>query len=802
MAFMSFVMRMKPHSLREQLTNARRPSARVLAVIGIAAAFALTGAAAHAKTTLVDPGEAPQVILSPADADKLITLQSARFVGLGTDVSPDDAVVGTVLPGRSQGFLDLRSGAFTPAPAEVGAYFPLSETRWRDAQTVVFLGGSKATGELVGLIAIDRSTGAVRTTPVALQGYPLSLSPRAQKLLVVLFPQPVPASAPAARSSIQSIPPGPANTPVDPKRSPFDLQIAPRKFKRVGPAVFDADTLHSDQVASSAIQLAVIDLASGALQVLLDLPPGANLQAVSWSADDGQLAVVRRQFPDMSRGGQVTLDDVSTQDGLGSLRPDDNPLFTSSVVDLFTLPAGAAPEHRTLIRPGSSRHGDDVGKTPPIFAGASFSPDGQTVMAQLWFPGTPKGHRFPSYGNPNRSAFAFYSTRTKGRAADGIPAQATLDRPEIAAPGSNVPVFLSNDEIVFDAAFGPSWGLFVYDRKARSLRTLAAPEGAIYQLRPTHFSREIIFNQSSFSSPYEIYRLGLHDRAATALTKVNAEIAAVNQVRVDKVAFDVACGERRSGYLVQPAGAPFPPRDARIVVWQQGGPTAPMTNEWGGSVEQPFNLLPNFGIGVLVVPLPGREGFGPAFLDGLADGRNFGQVDIDEQIEIVGQMIDRGYTSPARLGITGCSYGGYFTSQSITRHPGIYAAANMQCSLVDLVDEWQYGFKPYISFLEGRTPVDQLAEYRRDSPSANASKVRTPVLIFDGTEDFLPYTLSQQFHDDVNAAGAPSDFLLFQGEGHGLQSPVSEFVAGQAQLEWFRRHLRAGRKEHAASGER
>ena len=29
-----------------------------------------------------------------------------------------------------------------------------------------------------------------------------------------------------------------------------------------------------------------------------------------------------------------------------------------------------------------------------------------------------------------------------------------------------------------------------------------------------------------------------------------------------------------------------------------------MTNEWGGNVEKPFNVLPNFGIAVLVLPLP------------------------------------------------------------------------------------------------------------------------------------------------------------------------------------------------------
>ncbi|MCG8348259.1 MAG: S9 family peptidase, partial [Chloroflexales bacterium] len=205
-------------------------------------------------------------------------------------------------------------------------------------------------------------------------------------------------------------------------------------------------------------------------------------------------------------------------------------------------------------------------------------------------------------------------------------------------------------------------------------------------------------------------------------------------------------------------------------------------------VEQPFNLLPNLGIALLVTPLPGREGFGPNFLDALADNDNFGQIDIDEQAEIVEQLIAWGYTSPDRVGITGCSYGGYFASQSIASYPELYAAANPQCSLLDLFDEWETGYKPYLGYLMGRTADEDPAEYTRDSPVLNAEKVRTPLLIFAGTFDFLPYTISEQFHDVVAETGTPVDFLVFKGEGHGL-SRRSQYVAVEAQLLWFRQYL-------------
>jgi dipeptidyl aminopeptidase/acylaminoacyl peptidase len=320
-------------------------------------------------------------------------------------------------------------------------------------------------------------------------------------------------------------------------------------------------------------------------------------------------------------------------------------------------------------------------------------------------------------------------------------------------------------------------------------RQLSIADGTYYQVRSTHMSRRLIFSFSSFKQPYEVYRIGWDGTALAQLTFHNAEIPAINQIRVDPVTFTLRSGAKRTGYILQPAGASFPPRNVRMVVWQQGGPGGTMTNEWGGNVEQPFDLLPNFGIALLVLPLTGREGYGPTFYNDLANDRNFGAIDIDEGAQVVQQMINRGYTSPKSVGITGCSYGGYFTSQSITRYPNLYAAANTQCTLLDLFHEWQLDETLLISYLEGRAPTVDPGEYTRDSPVYNATKVRTPLLIFAGVNDFLPVAISGNFHDQVAVSKTPVRFLKFDGEGHGLQQVNSQLVGGQAQIQWFRQYL-------------
>jgi dipeptidyl aminopeptidase/acylaminoacyl peptidase len=263
----------------------------------------------------------------------------------------------------------------------------------------------------------------------------------------------------------------------------------------------------------------------------------------------------------------------------------------------------------------------------------------------------------------------------------------------------------------------------------------------------------------------------------------------MNQIRVDPLTLPLTERITRTGYLLQPADAQFPPRAVPLVLYQQGGPGGAMTNRWGATPEEPFNLLPNFGIAVLFMPFSGREGFGPKFLNALVDGRKFGAADIDEAAQAVQALMAQGYTTPGQVGITGCSYGGYFTSHSLVRHPELYAAANAQCAPLDLVHWWQSVGRLLVTYVEGRLPSESRFEYRQDSPLQRAARIRTPLLLFHAAEDFLPVALARDFHDQIAATGSPVTLLVFEQEGHTLSLPTSRYLAGQCQIVWFRRYL-------------
>jgi dipeptidyl aminopeptidase/acylaminoacyl peptidase len=550
------------------------------------------------------------------------------------------------------------------------------------------------------------------------------------------------------------------------------ISIAPRFLKSRTAPFFEAEEKLAAHLATVELELVVYDLVAKKEQVLMTVPVDTAFNGVAWAPNDQHVSLVRWKFPDNSRGGGVPDDDAGILDALGWLRPVDNPFFTSNVLDLFRL-HGREVQH-VEIRP--SLHPREV------FVWASWSPEGRTLVAQVWHPAQLEEREYPTYANPDRSLYRFYS-------AEGWPFQ-TLSTPETSSIYSIGPFFFSPHEMVLVAPWRMGWAAHVYDLHTGHLRRLPIPEGAVHQGLATRATKELVFNFGSFQEPPEVYRVGWRSRAPIPVTTENASIKSLNQIRVDRVSFGLPGGRVREGRLIQPKGAAFPPRKVPIVVWQQGGPTGYMGNDWGGSVEQPFALLPNFGFAMVVVPLEGRVNLGPRLLNALADGTNFGQVDVDEGAEIAREMVKRGWTKHDRLGITGCSYGGYFTSQSITQHPDVYAAANTQCTLLDLVFESDYGYKSYITYLMGRTTTGDLPEIERDSPLYNALQVKTPTLIFAGLYDFLPYGFSGTFHDLINGVGTDADFYTFDYEGHGLGLPGSQFVAGEAQIYWFRKYLK------------
>lgn len=528
------------------------------------------------------------------------------------------------------------------------------------------------------------------------------------------------------------------------------------------------------------MELAVLDRETGQIETLLSYSGGSGPVSVAWTPDGDKLALVRYEIPSEIASDQDKIAEMARKEALGLVPLEENQYLATNIIEIIDL-SGKEHRPRTL----HAVEGDGY-----LFKEVSWSPDGQLLLVKMVSPSQPAGRNHPSLvalgAFAGRSSYRFYD-------AD-LHLIKTLDRPETEAPSISSAMFISPNEVIVTSAYGLSMRLSYFNVQSGEFRVLPTEAGTFgerlvgFQVFATHRSRQLVYSQSSFQHPPEIYLLELEGSSPKALSQFNAEVAAVNQIRIDEVSFQLAEDTIRTGYLIQPAGADFPPQNVPIVLHHQGGPGGAMTNRWGATPEDPFSLLPNFGISVLFMPFSGREGFGPEFYLALADEDNFGQIDVDESALAVQYLLEHGYASENQVGINGCSYGGYVVNQSITQYPDLYAAAISQCSIMDMVDYWE--FNPYlVTFYEGSLPEDRPEEYRRDSPLSNADKVRTPVLLMQGTEDFLPVRLVRDFRSAVAATETRVELLVFKNEGHSLTLPSSKLVAAQQQIAWFRRYL-------------
>lgn len=706
----------------------------------------------------INPEDPPEVTLPPAEAEKLSSLLHLNYQIAFSDSSPNGETILALSSPDGIVFLNLRTGEKTPLDVSFFDSLNITENRWKDNTTMVSVDLDWTSSATVQVLKETNSeTLEVSVTPLDLPGYVLSLSPMGNKVLLIR----------SVAAQKQSVPPVKDLSLVTP---PY-VEVRHRpQLKPQGQPEFDYEKLFTAVKTTDEVELVVYDLNSNEEQYLMSLESDSVLRSWSWSPLENRLAIIGGLIPSYDREAPPGLESPDVQDSLGNLPPLDNPFFTSNELHLFSL-SRWAPFARTLkptLEDGA------------VFGWVSWDPTGMIFIAQMFAPSVPEGRSYPSFANWNSSFYRFYL------ATGQLVTQ--VDEPEINA-AFGLAHCLSPFEAVIHVPDGLTFSLYRYNWLSGRLRRLPTPIGTIHQSFQAGWRREMVYSFSSYDQPLELFRLGIDRGEPVQLTFDNEALKEAGAVQAEPVHFTLANGEQRAGYYLLASDTTDSWGTKPLVVWQQGGPTSTMTVGWGNNVESPFNILPHFGFPMLVVPLPGRDGFGPEFLDALADEANFGQIDIAQQAEIVDQLVDQGIVSWSRVGITGCSYGGYFASQSVTQPDLPYGAAVTQCSLLDLFDEWDNGYTAYISYLMGRTPLDDEAEYSADSPLARGDQVLTPTLIFAGTEDFLPSEISRDFHDRIESAGTPTRFYEFLNEYHGLVWSSSQFVANQAQIEWFRQYL-------------
>ena len=390
---------------------------------------------------------------------------------------------------------------------------------------------------------------------------------------------------------------------------------------------------------------------------------------------------------------------------------------------------------KTLLTPAASA------EPASIWSSAQFAPDGSVYavsnrgseLARLW-----------------RRRSGVWTPLTKD--GDSVESAAVSPDGTIAA-------------VVFDR--DASSQLELFDAATMKPRPrVALPPGQITGLQWHPSGRELGFTFGSVRMQGDVFSLDAKSAAITRWT--NSPVGGVDAATLPEpeiVKWKSFDGKMISGVLYRPP-AKFTGRRP-VIVNIHGGPND--ARERPRFQGRSAYFLNELGIAIIYPNVRGSFGFGRSF-EKLDDGRAR-----EDAVKDIGALFDwigaRRDLDPARVMVTGPSYGGYMTYAVAARYPDRIRCAFAGAAISDFVT--------YLEKTEPGRQQDRRAEYgdERDaamreflasiSPVTLASRIKAPLMIAHGRQDArVPVAQAETMFQAVKSGGTPAWLVIYDDAGH------------------------------------
>ena len=127
-------------------------------------------------------------------------------------------------------------------------------------------------------------------------------------------------------------------------------------------------------------------------------------------------------------------------------------------------------------------------------------------------------------------------------------------------------------------------------------------------------------------------------------------------------------------------------------------------------------------------------------------------------------MGNQPYVDKTRIGIQGCSYGGYMTSLCMTKGADVFSTG----IAVAPVTNWRYYDSVYTERFM-RTPQENAEGYDDNSPINHVDKLKGSYLLIHGSsDDNVHYQNSMEMVDALVRANKQFDLFFYPNKNHGI----------------------------------
>lgn len=341
----------------------------------------------------------------------------------------------------------------------------------------------------------------------------------------------------------------------------------------------------------------------------------------------------------------------------------------------------------------------------------------------------------------------------------------------IAWTADNKALIVTAQEVLDNAAFRVD----IADGKVTRL----TEKGSVSNITPLK-DGSIIYTLSSLQAPGAIYRRSA-DGTVTQLTNINGkELAAIDDVAVERFNFAGAGGDQVWGQIIKPANAKGKLPMAFLV---HGGPQGSFGDSW--STRWNPKVMAAQGYAVVTVDFHGSTGYGQAFTDSI--NQDWGGKPLEDlKLGLAAALKTDSQIDGTRSCALGASYGGYMMNwisgqwpdqfDCIITHAGVFDLRSMSLSTEELwFDQWDHG-----------GPWTTRPNPEKWNPVNHIAKWKTPTLVIHGEKDFrIPYTQSLMVFTALQENNVPSKLLIFPDENHWVLKGKNSIQWHNAVFDWM-----------------
>jgi dipeptidyl aminopeptidase/acylaminoacyl peptidase len=367
--------------------------------------------------------------------------------------------------------------------------------------------------------------------------------------------------------------------------------------------------------------------------------------------------------------------------------------------------------------------------------------------------------------------------------------------------------WVHGQDIVAELPNGPTTRLAFYQKKKNGWAKSEINTGEMDEhVFISEFSRDgskLVFEHSTAGQLPKYYIADAEKENGNFKITGQEELASVNKglqkkriTKYEILRWKGYGGEEVNGILYYPenyeAGKKYP-----LMLSIHGGPSGVDQDKWRERWSTYPQILAQRGAFVLKPNYHGSSHHGQAFVESIKG--NYYELEMKDIIQGIEKLNERGLIDMKQLGTMGWSNGAILTTMLTVRYPDMFRVACPGAGDVNWTSDYgtcRFGVSFDQSYFGG-APWDDTngksynEKYIQLSPLFELEKVKTPTIIFHGSEDrAVPRDQGFEYYRALQQAGnSPVRFLWFPGQPHGLGKITHQLRKMEEELDWIDQYL-------------